>query len=106
MWMKSKLALLTLALVAGCTKAATEDLVQGNLRLTPPVQKLDLGVLEDGGSLKGRIKDAKGRTFDIFIDYRLGTKTPGAVYLNGEPGDPKGELFTNGAAIKQMLGVR
>jgi hypothetical protein len=103
--MKPKLALLTLALVVGCTKTATVDLVQGDLRLSPPIEKLDLGVLEDGGSVKGKIKDAQGRTFDVFIDYRLGTKSPGTVYLNGNPGDPKAVLFTNGAALKQMLGV-
>jgi hypothetical protein len=74
--------------------------------LSPPIEKLDLGVLEDGGSMTGRIKDAKGRTFDVFIDYRLGTKAPGAVYLNGRPGSPKSVYITNGAAIKQMLGVR
>ena len=62
-------------------------------------------MLEDGGSITGRIKDAKGRTFDVFIDYRLRTKVPGVVYLNGRPGDRNSILITNGAAFKRMLGV-
>lgn len=104
--MNSKLTLVILAVVAGCTKTATEDFVQGNLRITPPREKVFLTALEDGGSIEGKIKDAKGRRFDVFIDYRLGTKTPGAVYFNGDPGEPKSVLVTNGAVIKQLLAVR
>lgn len=79
--------------------------MQGDVRITPPVQKSVFGVLEDGGSEVGTIKDATGRTFSVFIDYRLQTKTPGAVYLNGEPGDPRSILITNGPAFKKMLGL-
>lgn len=105
--MKQTPILLLLVLsIAGCTKPATKDFVQGDIRLTPPLERLSLAVLEDGGSVQGKIRDARGRLFDIFIDNRLGTKTPGAVYLGGEPGDPKAVLITNGAAIKQMLGAR
>ena len=104
--MKTKATLLLVMLLGGCTETGTKEIIQGDIRLTPPIEKLGLAVLEDGGSMTGGIKDAKGRTFDVFIDYRLGTKTPGAVYLNGKPGDPKSVLITNGAAIKQMLKVQ
>jgi hypothetical protein len=95
-----------LALLAGCTRSATKDFVQGDIRLTPPIKERNLACLEDGGSICGRIKDAKGRTYDIFIDYRLRTKTPGAVYFNGEPGEPKSVRVTNGPAIMRMLGLQ
>jgi hypothetical protein len=104
--MKPKATLTLMVLLAGCMDTATKDLIQGDIRLTPPIENLGLGVLEDGGSMTGRFKDASGRTFDVFIDYRLGTKSPGAVYLNGRPGDLKSVRFTNGVVIKQMLGVR
>jgi hypothetical protein len=38
--------------------------------------------LEDGGTQPGRFTDARGRTFDFYIDHRIGTTTPGAIYLN------------------------
>ena len=103
---KNAVALAFLLVLAGCMRRQTKELVQGAITITPPLQRLEMLVAEDGGSVEGHFKDAKGRMFQIFIDYRLGTKTPGAVYLGGEPGDPKAVFITNGAAIKQMLGVR
>jgi hypothetical protein len=62
-------------------------------------------MLEDGGSKEATVRDAKGRSFSVFIDYRLQTKSPGAVYLNGEPDRPGSLLITNGTALRQMLGL-
>jgi hypothetical protein len=102
---KTRIALAFFLAVAGCARTQTRELVQGAITITPPLQRLDMGVLEDGGSEVGTFRDVKGRTFHVFIDYRLGTKAPGAVYLNGRPDDPKSILFTNGAALKHMLGL-
>ncbi len=103
--MKAATALVVLLALAGCMGTQTKELVQGGITITPPLRRLNMGTLEDGGSDEGTFKDAKGRTFYVFIDYRLRTKTPGAVYLNGRPGDPKSILLTNGAALKQLLGL-
>ena len=103
--MRTAMALASFLAVAGCARTDTKELLEGAVTITPPLQRLDMGALEDGGSVDGSFRDAKGRTFHIFIDYRLGTKAPGAVYLNGRPEDPKSILFTNGAVLKQMLGL-
>ncbi len=103
--MRTAMALALFVAVAGCARTDTKELVQGAITITPPLQRLDMRELEDGGSVDGTFRDAKGRTFHVFIDYRLGTKGPGAVYLNGRPDDPKSISFTNGADLKQMLGL-
>ena len=41
----------------------------------------------DGGTSRGRFTDAKGREIDFYIDHRIGTKTPGDIYLYHYPDD-------------------
>jgi len=101
-----RLTLILLALLAGCTRTPQPtEFVQGDVRITPSVQRLSSAALEDGGSVVATVRDAKGRTFSVFIDYRLRTKSPGAVYLNGEPGTPGSLLVTNGTALREMFGL-
>jgi len=85
----TRLQVLTVSLViAGCTSAPLDghDFVQGRIRIVPPVTRL-LGspAIEDGGTLQVPIRDAKGREFLLYIDHRIESPTPGAIYLNAYP---------------------
>ncbi len=60
--------------------------------------------LEDGGTQPGGFTDAAGRAFGFYIDHRIGTKTPGAIYLNAYPGERGSVRIRNEAEFKQKLG--
>src|SRR5258706_8345659 len=97
--MRTILALTTIALLVGCAHTPTRDFVQGSVRITPPI-KLDpvpFAIIEDGGRAPGVFTDAKGRTFNFYIDRRIGTKTRGAIYLNAYPGEWKSVRVKNDA---------
>ena len=95
-----------LALLTGCAHQPSQDFVQGNLRITPPIQQdaLSYALLSDGGTQPGRFTDARGRVFEFFIDHHIGTKTPGAIYLNAYPGEPHSVQVKNEAEFRQKLG--
>ena len=105
--MKTTLALTTVALLVGCAYTPTRDVVQGSVRITPPIKMDQTGfaIIEDGGTSPGRFTDAKGRVFDFYIDHRIGTQTPGAMYLNAYPGKRKSVRVKNEAEFKQKLGL-
>lgn len=98
------------ALLAGCARTDNKDFVQGSIRMiriTPPIQKdttVQYTILNDGGTQPGQFTDAKVRTFEYYIDNRLGTKTPGAICLNGYPGDPGSVRIRNEAEFRNKLG--
>ena len=102
--MKTILALIALALLVGCAHTPTSDFVQGSIRITPPIKKdqIQSAVIEDGGTAPGRLIDAKGRVFDYYIDHRIGTKTPGAIYLLAYPGEGSVRV-ENETEFKQKL---
>jgi len=86
-----RLQLLMLCLVfAGCTSTPPDarDFVQGKIHIAPPVTRL-LGspAISDGGTLQVPIRDRNGREFVLFIDHRIESPTPGAIYLNAYPTD-------------------
>jgi hypothetical protein len=106
--MKPIQALMLVVLLAGCASPKGDfsriqlppalppekDFVQGNIRITPPVtlQRLpngepDIRIANDGGTTGTSIRDAQGRLFDVIIDHKMGTPTPGAIYL-WRPGQP------------------
>jgi hypothetical protein len=105
--MKSTPTLIVLALFAGCAHTPTKDFVQGSVRITPPIHQdttVQCVIIRDGGTQPGRFTDAKGRTFDFYIDHRIGTKTPGGIYLNAYPGERKSVRIRNEAEFRQKLG--
>lgn len=68
------------------------DFVQGQIRITPPVSREKnrhgepvLWIYNDGGTLRIPIRDKKGRSFDVFIDHRMGRPTGGTVYIGPYP---------------------
>ena len=94
-------------LLTGCALTPTKDFVQGSVRMTPPIQQeteVQFAIIGDGGTAPGRFTDAKGRAFDYYIDHRIHTKTPGAIYLNACPGEPKSIRVKNEAEFRQKLG--
>ena len=89
--MKAILTLTFLVLFAACAYSA-DPFVQNDIRIVPPVkQQVDehgtnvVMFFHDGGTKQIKITDAEGRTFDIYIDHRLFTKTPRAIYLIAYP---------------------
>jgi len=105
--MKTMLAFTSVALLVGCAQTPTSDFIQGSIRITPPIKKdqIQSAVIEDGGTVSGKFTDAKERVFEYYIDYRIGTKTPGAIYLLAYPGERKSVRVENKAEFKQKLGL-
>lgn len=102
--MKAAVFIFLVVFVTSCTQKRTNDFVQGNIRIVPPVQRVGLGaVMEDGGTTMFTVKDAAGKSFDIYIDYRLGTKTPGAVYLIAYPGESGSVRVQNEKEFRQKV---
>ncbi|HTR43593.1 MAG TPA: hypothetical protein VMH87_18425 [Pseudomonadales bacterium] len=88
----------------GWVSVSSPDYIQGSIRITPPIHtEFSLWALSDGGTLNGTITDAKGRTFPVFIDHRLRTKTPGAIYLMAYPNESGSVLIRNEQEFKQKL---
>jgi hypothetical protein len=101
--MKQLQLLIVVALSAGCAKPGPE-FVQGNVRITTPVKKRDSATAMDGGTEFISIRDAKGRVFEVYIDHRLGTWTPGAIYLNAYPGKSNSVQVLDVRDFKQKVG--
>jgi hypothetical protein len=102
------LLLVSVCLVAGCVSASNHDFVQGWIRITPPVQvdRTPTAPAADGGTLSFSFVDAKGRKFDYYIDHRLHTKTPGAIYLRDYPGRWRSVRVQNEAEFREILGIK
>jgi len=91
--MKALLAFTLSILLVGCMHLPSRnDFVQGWTRITPPIERetkngkiIHYTSLSDGGTKCGCFIDAKGRRVDYYIDYRIGTKTPGDIYLYHYP---------------------
>src|SRR5882757_1061670 len=90
--MKAILALISLALFAGCAHSIS-PFVQNDIRIVPPVkQEHDrqgdrvATLVNDGGTKWIKITDAEGKIVEVYIDHRIDSKTPGAIYLNAYPG--------------------
>jgi hypothetical protein len=102
--MKQLRTLILLALLAGCARTSRE-FVQGNVRIDLPViRELGPPALEDGGTLEIAIRDAKGRGFTLFIDHRINSPTPGAIYLNAYPGESNSIRVLDAPGFKQRVG--
>jgi hypothetical protein len=86
-------AVVVLALFVSCAHAA-EPFVQSSIRIVPPVHEtgpnhtLIVDCFNDGGTKMIKIRDATGKDFEVYFDHRIGSKTPGAIYLFAYPGKP------------------
>ncbi len=111
------------------------DFVQGQIRITPPVTREKdrrgepiFSIYNDGGTRRIPIRDAKGRSFDVFIDHRIGhsdpsyeidlsksnsvrvvhppksMRTDGQIYLNAYPGETNSVRVIHPDEFKRKVG--
>ena len=95
------------SLLAGCSSAHRDyewHFIQGKIRIVPPVTR-NLGppAIGDGGTLQVHINDAVGKEFIIFIDYRMESPTPGAIYLDAYPGERNSIRVLDEQGFKQKV---
>jgi hypothetical protein len=109
--MKAILTLIFVVLCAGCIHS-NGPFVQSGIEIIPPVvQEHDakgnrsIDSFNDGGTISIKITDAAGKTFDIYIDHRVHTKTPRAVYLNAYPGESNSVQVINQREFERKIGI-
>jgi|ERR1035441_322814 hypothetical protein len=95
--------LIVAALCAGCAKAGPE-FVQDPIRIATPVKKRETAVAADGGTVFTSIRDARGKVFEVYVDHRLNSPTPGAIYLNAYPGKSNSVRVLDAQDFKQKVG--
>ncbi|HEX5492073.1 MAG TPA: hypothetical protein VFX07_12495 [Candidatus Udaeobacter sp.] len=99
-----------MTLCVGCAPAKG-PFVQDGIRIVPPVMQEGHGNIEkitkynDGGTTLIKIADAKGKKFDVYFDHRIGTKTPGAVYLIDYPDKSTSVLVVNQQDFRRKIPV-
>ena len=103
--MKRLQVFIVVALCAGCTNAGPE-FVQGTIRIATPVtwETNKIARFWDGGTFLIPIRDAEGRVFDVYIDHRLQGPTPGAIYLNGYPGESNSIRVLDTVGFRRKVG--
>ena len=98
-----------MVLVAGCAQT-NRAFVQDGIRIVPPVERehdggqIIITAFNDGGTKSIKITDADGKTFNIYIDHRINSKSPGAIYLNAYPGDSNSVRVVDQEAFKRKVG--
>ncbi len=102
-----------MALCAGCA-TATSPFVQNDIRIVPPVtqeghdkatQTGKITLFNEGGTQWIKIIDAEGKQFDVYIDHRIGSTTPGAIYLHAYPDKSNSVQVLNEREFKRKIGV-
>jgi hypothetical protein len=86
--------------------------VQGSVRIVAPVRQEEsekhthrVDLFNDGGTHLFTITDAEGKKFDIYVDHRIGSSTPGAIYLRAYPGKPQSVRVLNREEFERKIGV-
>jgi len=104
------------SLVAGCSSShpvtsvptqtrATNAFVLNGIKIVAPLRHAHLSAgFDDGGTMPGSLTDAAGMTFRFYIDHRIGTKTPGDIYLNAYPSDPKSVHVLDQQEFREKIG--
>jgi hypothetical protein len=108
------LAILLVSCATESTKTSSQEaFVQDGIRIIPPVKNMyGEGVFEevrvegffDGGTDCTTIIDAEGKSFDVYINRRIGSENKGAIYLNAYPGESNSVLVIDQAGFKQKIG--
>lgn len=105
------------SLVAGCSSSrplasvrtqtgATNAFIQNGIKIVPPLRYAHLSTAgsDDGGTTSGSLTDAAGMTFRFYVDHRIDTKTPGDIYLNAHPSDPKSVHVLDQQKFREKIG--
>lgn len=104
----NRLTLACLCLLLGCreTPETKNAFVQGSISIIPPVEVTgEYAPTEDGGTQQIEFQDAKGKSFDVFVDRRIGTTTYEGLYLNGYPGTSNSVFIVDRDRFTEMLGI-
>jgi hypothetical protein len=100
-------------LFCGCVHT-NGPFVQDGIRIVPPVSEegsdpvshtLTFSLFNDGGTRWVKITDAEGKKFDVYIDHRINSPTPAAIYLNAYPGKPDSVLVVDQKDFRKKIGV-
>jgi hypothetical protein len=109
--MRLLLSIAAIAFGVGCAHTHA-PFVQGGIRIVSPVRQEEgpnhthiIDAFNDGGTKLIRITDAEGKKFDVYFDHRIGTSTPGAVYLVDKPGRSNSVLVVNQREFRQKIEV-
>src|SRR5512140_2063359 len=85
--------------------APVGSFVQGDTVIVPPLRhgKIQPG-MDDGGTIRATLTDARDRAFVIYIDHRLGSVTRGDVYLFAYPSEKRSVRVLNQQDFRDKLG--
>lgn len=61
-------------------------------------------MINDGGTKWIKITDAEGKKFDVYIDHRIDTTTPGSIYLIDYPGKSNSVRVVDQRDFEQKIG--
>lgn len=94
---------------AGMRHGVTAAFIEGDICIVPPVQlvKERKGLVRethynDGGTIMITIIDVKGKSFDVYIDHRIG-EYGGTIYLNGYPDTNRSIRIRNQVEFKNKI---
>ncbi len=87
----------------GCSDSARE-FVQDDIHIAAPVKVQSRIATGDGGTVTVRLLDAKGRSFLVYVDYQIGSPTPGAIYLHAYRGERKSVRVLDEPHFKSIVG--
>jgi hypothetical protein len=108
--MKTFVALLGCVACVSCSELH-KPYIDGNVRIMPPVkqEKDQQGntieeSFNDGGTKMIRITDSENRSFDLYIDGRIGRESDwGTIYINGYPDSSNSVRLTNQNVFKKTI---
>ena len=85
--------------------AAAGAFVQDDVIIVPPLRHAKIqGGLDDGGTVRATLTDARGSTFIIYIDHRIGSVTRGDIYLYAYPSEKKSVHVLNQREFRDKIG--
>ena len=84
---------------------AASAFVQDDITIAPPIKHAEIQpALDDGGTIRAALIDARGKKFVIYIDHRVGSPTPGDVYLYAYPKKKGSVHVVNQREFRTRLG--
>lgn len=79
--------------------------IQGHTVIVPPLRHANIQPgLDDGGTIRATLTDARDRAFVIYIDHRLDSVTRGDVYLFAYPSEKRSVRVLNQQDFRDKLG--
>ena len=87
------------------SSASAGAFVQGDAVITPPLRHAEVQPgLDDGGTIRATLTDARGKRFVIYIDHRVSTVTRGEVYLYAYPSEKGSVHVLNQREFRDKIG--